>query len=48
MKGVTYQGYPIYGNPNTGEFAWEDRDHLIELPENVERAIRDGVKGHLR
>ena len=48
IEGVSYNGMPILRHPGNGEIGCDNGEHLLEIPDNVERAIRDGVKGQLK
>lgn len=45
LEGTTYQGNLVYRHPRTGEFAWEDREYLVSLPQELEICLRDGQRG---
>jgi hypothetical protein len=45
VKGVTYNGYPIYQSPTTNELAWDTYEQLVALPRSVETMIRSGKTG---
>lgn len=45
LDAVTFNGYPVFQHPVTGDLAWDSFEQLVDLPRSVKTAIRGGAKG---
>lgn len=46
VTGAYYQDNLVYFHPPTGDYAWEDREHLVCLPTAIALCLRAGERGH--